>query len=170
MIKLQKPIVLCGFMASGKSTIGKLASAQWHYPFYDTDTMIITRAGKTIPQIFAAEGEQGFRDLEHEICREIVGLLPCIISSGGGLLTFARNGDLLQGRATIILLSRDFDLTWEYLAGCQDRPMLRGKTKEEIRSLYLARIPLYRKYADYEIENNGSPETCLKKLGDLFTR
>ncbi|MBQ8094538.1 MAG: shikimate kinase [Clostridia bacterium] len=164
MLKLTKPLVLCGFMASGKSTIGHLAAEVWHLPFHDTDSMITVQTGKTIPEIFDAFGEVGFRDIEHDICQQVSRFKSCVVSTGGGLLTFERNGDVLKEKTCIVLLHRDFDKTWTYLSGCRNRPMIRNKTKEEVQSLYLARIPLYRRYADIEIQNNDQPDACLKKL------
>ena len=71
MYRLVKPIVLCGFMASGKTTVGKLAARRWNLPIYDTDKLIVSKTGKSISAIFAEKGEAFFRDVEHEICREV---------------------------------------------------------------------------------------------------
>ena len=164
MYRLVKPIVLCGFMASGKTTVGKLAARRWNLPIYDTDKLIVSKTGKSISAIFAEKGEAFFRDVEHEICREVADYPPCIISSGGGLLTYSRNGDLLQGKTVIVLLNRDFDTIWSFLSNCTDRPLVTQKKKDGILALYESRIPLYRKYADFEIENTSGPEKCVDIL------
>ncbi len=164
MIRLIKPVVLCGFMASGKTTVGKLASERWNLPFYDTDAIIVSKTGKTISEIFSISGETCFRDIEHDVCKEIAEYPPCIISSGGGLLTYSRNGDLLKGKTTIVLMNRNFDTVWSFLSGCDDRPLVAQKKKDGILTLYQERIPLYRRYADFEIENNTDPAECIKLL------
>ena len=162
------PILLCGFMASGKTTIGQLLSEKLSLPFYDTDAMIIAKTGHSIPELFSLYGESGFRDIEHDIAGSIPCLSPCVVSTGGGLLTFSRNGDLLKGKTTIVLLDRSFDLTWESLITCQDRPLVKGKTKEDVKVLYDARVPLYRKYADIVLPNDDTPEAAVAALQKIL--
>lgn len=164
MLRLTKPVVLCGFMASGKTTVGKMAALRWNLPFFDTDALIVAKAGKSISDIFAESGEAHFRDIEHAVCRELTAYPPCVISSGGGLLTYSRNGDLLTGKTTIVLLNRDFDTVWSFLSGCTDRPLVAQKKKDGILALYESRIPLYRRYADFEIDNTDTPEKCVALL------
>lgn len=91
----EHPIIICGFTSSGKTTIGKLLSEQLGLPFYDTDQMLIEHYKMTIPEIFAEGGESLFRDYEHEIARQVCGLGPSVVSTGGGMLTFDRNGKIL---------------------------------------------------------------------------
>ena len=160
----KRPIILCGFMASGKTTIGRLTARSLQVPFYDTDELIVRKAGLTIPEIFALYGESGFRDMEHEVAKSVSSLTSCVISTGGGMLTFDRNGEVLRSSGTIVLLSRDFETIWATLSGCTNRPLVQKKPKEEVRALYDTRLPLYERYAHLVIENNGSPESCVSRL------
>ena len=105
----EHPIILCGFTSSGKTTIGKLLSEQLGLPFYDTDQMLIEHYKMTIPEIFSEGGESLFRDYEHEIARQVCGLGPSVVSTGGGMLTFDRNGELLEKSGMIFYIERPFE-------------------------------------------------------------
>ena len=83
--KLTKPIFLCGYTNSGKTTIGKELARQLDVPFYDTDELITSQTGQTPQQIFASQGNEAFRNIEHEITKQVSSYPPCVISTGGGL-------------------------------------------------------------------------------------
>ena len=117
----EHPIILCGFTSSGKTTIGKLLSEQLGLPFYDTDQMLIEHYKMTIPEIFAEGGESLFRDYEHEIARQVCGLGPSVVSTGGGMLTFDRNGEILEKSGTIFYIDRPFEDCYRYLRTMQKR-------------------------------------------------
>ena len=89
-------IVLIGFMGSGKTTVGIRLSYKWKRPFLDTDKLIECREGRTISEIFAAEGEEYFRALETEEVRALGEGL--IVSTGGGLVLREENVALLKER------------------------------------------------------------------------
>ena len=113
--KLTKPIFLCGYTNSGKTTIGKELARQLDVPFYDTDELITSQTGQTPQQIFASQGNEAFRNIEHEITKQVSSYSPCVISTGGGLLTYSRNGDLLSKAGTIIYLNRPFENCYKSL-------------------------------------------------------
>ena len=100
------PIILCGFTSSGKTTIGKLLSEKLNLPFFDTDQMLIEHYQMTIPEIFSKGGETLFRDYEHEIARQVCTLGPSVVSTGGGMLTFDRNGEILAKSGIIFYIDR----------------------------------------------------------------
>ena len=102
--------------------------------------------------------------MEHNIAKKVVGMPVAVISTGGGMLTFERNGELLKKNGIIICLVRDFDKIYEDLFADKNRPLAKSKSKDELTSLYDMRISKYQKYADYTVENNGSPEDCIKKI------
>ncbi|PYJ00643.1 MAG: hypothetical protein DME25_20205 [Verrucomicrobia bacterium] len=77
-------LALIGFMGTGKSSVGRLAAAQLHYDFVDTDELIEKRLGKTITQIFAQDGEAVFRDVERQLVAEMVAWRRKVIATGGG--------------------------------------------------------------------------------------
>jgi len=81
-------IALCGFMGAGKTVVGKELAKITGRKFVDTDEMIEEKTGISIPAIFAARGEEYFRELEFEICKKTAELKNAVISTGGGALTF----------------------------------------------------------------------------------
>lgn len=157
-------IVLCGFMGCGKTTIGKKLADSLGYHFADTDEMLISETGKSIAQIFAESGESGFRDLEHQIVRKAAALSRCVVSTGGGVMTFERNACLLAKHAVIIHIHRSFDDCYAAIRARSNRPLSGGKSREELLALYQSRFAAYEKYAHYTLENNASVEAAAERL------
>ena len=91
-------IVLCGFMGCGKSTVGRNIARKTGKKFVDMDSYIEDKAGLTVSEIFDKFGEDGFRDMEHNACKELSQLKGLIIASGGGAFTFERNVSVFKGR------------------------------------------------------------------------
>ncbi len=164
----EHPIILCGFTSSGKTTIGKLLSEQLGLPFYDTDQMLIEHYKMTIPEIFAKGGESLFRDYEHEIAHQVCGLGPSVVSTGGGMLTFDRNGEILEKSGTIFYIDRPFEDCYRNLALHPERPLFKNHAKEEIENTYLTRRGLYKKYAKYDIPNTKGPQDAVEKICALL--
>src|SRR6188474_3153839 len=94
--KRGKNVVLIGLMGSGKSTIGRLVAHSLGFEFADTDHLIIAAAHRNIPQIFATEGEAGFRGRETAALRTLVGKEGHVIATGGGIVTVPENLPLLR--------------------------------------------------------------------------
>ena len=161
---LNKKIILCGFMASGKTTVGRALANEISTNYIDTDELLIETYEMDIPTIFEKHGENYFRDLEHDIAKKVSKMTSGVISTGGGMLTFDRNGEVLKKGGIIICLVRDFDRIYEDLLSDTNRPLARDKSKEELKQMYDMRISKYQKYADYTVENNGSVEDCVKKI------
>lgn len=161
-------IVLCGFMGCGKTTIGKMLAGALGYDFADTDEMLVAEAGKSIAQIFAESGEERFRDLEHQIVQKAAGLARCVVSTGGGVMTFERNARLLAQHATIIHIHRSFDDCYAAVRMRTNRPISGSKSREELLSLYQARFAAYEKYAHYTLVNDTTVEAAAAQLGDLI--
>ena len=143
-------------------------SEQLGLPFYDTDQMLIEHYKRTIPEIFAKGGESLFRDYEHEIARQVCGLGPSVISTGGGMLTFDRNGEILEKSGTIFYIDRPFEDCYRNLALHPERPLFKNHTKEEIENTYLTRRGLYKKYAKYAIPNTDGPQDAVEKICALL--
>lgn len=157
-------IILCGFTSSGKTTIGKLLAERLELPFFDTDQMLIETYHMTIPEIFAKGGEILFRNLEHEIAKKVCELGPSVISTGGGMLTFARNGELLKKNGQIIYIDRSFDACYDSLFAMPDRPLFKNNTKEQLEQLYLERKSRYLLYASHMVKNDSSPESAAEEI------
>lgn len=151
-------IILCGFMGCGKSTVGKNLARKTGRKFLDMDRYIEQKAGMTVSEIFAQYGEDGFREREHEACRELAQMHGLIIAAGGGALTFARNVAVFKGKDTILLLDVDLDTIRYRLRNDTVRPLLQRPDKDEaMKQLYEKRLPLYRAAADRTVKGQGTP-------------
>ncbi|WP_440949749.1 shikimate dehydrogenase [Methanosphaerula subterraneus] len=147
-------IVLTGLRGTGKTLVGAALADLYHLPLIDTDERIEQEAGMAIPEIFAAEGEEGFRRREEQV----VAGLPAgqaVISTGGGVLLSQRNLVALRRGSRMVLLTADLETM--YRRTCtSDRPPLTGKPLvDEIRTVAAARRDLYRAAADICVDTTG---------------
>ena len=140
-------IALTGFMASGKTTFGRAAAERCGWTFVDLDEEIARRHG-TPAEIFAASGEDRFREIESEMLHEaLLAEEDTVLALGGGTILREENLRLLKEHATLIWLDTSFDIILSEIRNA-DRPVVRGKSAEGIRALYDARRPLYAAAAD----------------------
>lgn len=161
----KKPtLVLCGFMASGKTTLGVRLARELGYAFADTDEMLLRETQMTLAEMFAIGGEAYFRDREHEIIRKAAQLRHTVISTGGGVMTFDRNARLLAEHAEIIHIHRDFDACYASIKRRKDRPIAGQKSEDDMRRMYNARLAAYEKYASFTLHNDGTQEEALDQL------
>ena len=143
-------IVLIGYMGSGKTTVGKALAKELGLPFYDLDWYIESRMRKTVAQIFAERGEEGFRKIEYNMLHEVAEFEDVIISCGGGTPCFFDNMDYLNQQAQVVWLRCEPEVLHKHLLmGKGERPLLKGKTPEElidfIRQQLEQREPYYSK-------------------------
>lgn len=151
-------IVLCGFMGCGKSTVGKNIARKSGKKFVDMDSYIEEKAGMRVSEIFERYGEQGFRDMEHEACRELSRERNLIIASGGGALTFERNVEVFKQNDIIVLLDVELDTIKYRLRNDTKRPLLQRPDKDKaMAELYEKRLPLYRAAADVTVKGEETP-------------
>ena len=148
-------IVLIGMMGSGKTTVGRLLAQRLHRPFVDTDALIEEREGRSIPDIFARDGESAFRALELDLSRELSGQGGLVIACGGGLPT--QDGAIrpLKESGLVFWLDRDPGETYDAL-DVSHRPLARSGRDDFIRR-YQSRAPIYRNWSDHMI-CAGSPQ------------
>jgi shikimate kinase len=147
-----KNVVLIGLMGSGKSTIGRLVAHSLGFEFVDTDHLISEAAHRNIPQIFAAEGEAGFRKRETEALRSLAGKQGHVIATGGGIVTVPENLPLLRQLGFVVWLNADPSTLYHRTAHSHDRPLLRNADPEgTLRELLEKRGPLYEQLADMTI-------------------
>ena len=117
-------IILTGFMGTGKTAVGREVAARLGRPFVDLDDLIVARAGKPIPRIFAEDGEPVFRSLEAEICRQMATPAGLVIATGGGAVLNPANRTALAAGGTLICLEADVATILARLAGTDNRPLL----------------------------------------------
>jgi shikimate kinase/3-dehydroquinate synthase len=119
-------LILSGFMGTGKSVVGRLVAERLGRPFLDMDAEIERRAGKSIPAIFAEDGEDTFRAMEQALCGEVSRLAGYVIATGGGALVDPDNRDRLAQSGPIVCLTAAVDELLRRLSGTSDRPLLQG--------------------------------------------
>ena len=167
-IRKGETLGLVGESGCGKTTIGKELARQLDVPFYDTDELITSQTGQTPQQIFASQGNEAFRNIEHEITKQVSSYPPCVISTGGGLLTYSRNGDLLSKAGTIIYLNRPFENCYKSLMRNPDRPLIKNNTKEELLDRYNKRAVSYEAYAAFTVKNDRTPQATARHIIELL--
>ena len=161
LTKEMENIILIGMPGCGKSTIGTQLAQRCDRKFIDTDTMIVERAGKSIPEIFAEIGESGFRSLETEVLSQVCKESNLIIATGGGCVTRPENYPILHQNGQIVWIQRDISTL-----PTEGRPLSQLQRLEE---MYQFRMPLYKSFADVVIENNTSTEDAVNQIiGDIL--
>ena len=137
-------------MGAGKTTVGKSLAKELGVPFYDLDWYIESRMRKTVAQIFAEKGEEGFRKIEYNMLHEIAEFEDVIVSCGGGTPCFFANIDYMNQQGPVIYLKAEPEVLYKHLVMSKnDRPLLRGKSPEQlitfIREQLEKREPFYSK-------------------------
>jgi shikimate kinase len=153
---VKQHIALVGFMASGKSTIGKRLARKLKCAFFDTDDLVENEHG-TIEEIFYSEGEPAFRNYEHDALEHVLDEGdPGIIACGGGALTFEPSQKLLKKRAYRVFIKVTPEQVLERMRNSRTvRPMVGPTpTLARIKQLYTKRMPAYA-HADFVVEADG---------------
>ena len=151
-----KNIVLIGMPGCGKSTIGNLLARKLGRKFVDADEEIIQLAGKSIPEIFAQDGEEIFREWETMALEHLGKQSGLVIATGGGCVTRQGNYPALHQNGSIVWLERDLSLL-----PTDGRPLSQSNRLEE---MYAVRKPLYEAFADVRVANTGSPENTVTEI------
>lgn len=147
-------VVLIGFMGSGKSTMGIRLSYQLRYALEDTDKLIEVKAGKTISEIFAQDGEEAFRQMETELLEKLAERKgQRVYSVGGGTPIRAVNRPLLKKLGTVVYLRTRPETVYERLKDDTTRPLLQGEDPlGKIRRLMAEREEAYIETADIVLD------------------
>lgn len=162
---MKNKIVIIGMPGSGKTTLGKILSEELKIKFFDMDEYIVNKTGKTTIQLFES-GEEYFRDIESETCKELAEYENILISTGGGVVKRKRNIDILSKEGLIIFLDRPVD----NILGDVDvsfRPLLK-EGKEKLLKLYDERYTLYNEYADEIVLNNSDVRVVIDKIKEII--
>lgn len=126
-------IILIGYMGAGKTTVGKALAKDMGLMFYDLDWYIETRMHKTVPEIFAERGEEGFRVIEKNMLHEVAEFEDVIISCGGGTPCFFDNMEYMNKQGDTVYLQASPEVLAAHLKmGKGVRPLLQGKTEEQL--------------------------------------
>lgn len=145
-------IVLVGLMGSGKTAVGRIAAHTLGFDFVDTDHLVIEAAERSIPDIFATEGEEGFRRRETAALKSLAGRDRTVIATGGGIVTRPENLELLRRLGFVVWLDAGIETLRRRTAHSQDRPLLNDPDPlSKLRSLLEIRSPLYRSVSDLRI-------------------
>ena len=155
-------IVLIGMPGCGKTTVGRALAGKLGRTFVDLDEEIVRRAGTSIPEIFAREGEAGFRERESALVREFGERTGLVVSTGGGVVTRRENYIPLKQNGLLLHLRRD-----PAALPTDGRPLSQATAPEE---LWRRRAPLYAAFADGEIDNNGTLAGTLEQIEKEMTK
>ena len=170
-------IILIGYMGAGKTTIGKALSKELGITFYDLDWYIESRMRKTVSEIFAERGEEGFRQIEYNMLHEVAEFEDVILSCGGGTPCFFDNMDYLNQQGQVVYLKAEPEVLYKHLLMAKvERPLLKGKSKEEllkfIKEQLEKREPFYTK-AHYTLDvslmdNYDKIKISVEKIKELL--
>ncbi len=152
-------LYLVGMMGAGKTTVGHLLAQQLGYRFLDTDSLISQAAGKSISEIFATEGEAGFRELETNILSEVSSYKKLTIATGGGIVINRFNWSYLQ-HGIVVWLDVPVEVLYSRLQGDRSRPLLQNSNPlAKLQTILEERRPLYAN-ADVHvtIDSQDTPE------------
>lgn len=155
-------IILIGFMGCGKSTVGRELKRMLGYQWVDTDAVIEAEAHCSITEIFAREGEQGFRDHESRVLRELLEKKPSrmIISTGGGAVLREENRMMLRQLGYVVWLRANAEIVYQRTRKNRDRPILQTPNpRAVIADLLQQREPIYRECAHLVIDVAGLNRT-----------
>jgi shikimate kinase len=151
---VKENIVLSGFMASGKSTVGELLSEMMGLPLVDTDALIEEETGNSVREIFDEHGEERFRALERRVIERESARKGAVLAVGGGAVLDQRNVSSLKSRGVVYLLGVSADEVARRAGGDTARPLLKSDV-DGIEALLEEREAAYRRAADVVVETRG---------------
>ena len=163
-------LILIGFMGSGKTTISRMLGKMLNAPVTDLDDEIVRRAGMTIPDIFAQNGEEYFRQLEHDTLADIIKSDQGILTTGGGTPMRPDNLTILKDTSTpVVLLKASATETLRRIGGDSGRPLAKSLDEKGIADLQAQRQVNYDACADLTIKTDGlSPAAIAKEITDFL--
>ncbi len=163
----KKNLVLIGMPGSGKTKISRALSELLSMPAVDTDDLVEEAAGRTIPDIFASDGEAAFRAMETAAAKKAAALEGAVIATGGGIILRPENMAALK--ATGIVFFRDREVAAILGEDLSGRPLI-GPDSERVWKLYDQRLPLYQKYADHVISHTNTVEEAARQIAELYIK
>lgn len=156
-------IILTGFMGAGKTSTGKALAQKIGWPYIEMDEEVLLASGRqSIREIFQKDGETRFRELEIKVARRLMRRDKVVIATGGGVVMNRIILDYLKERGKVFFLDADFRVIKKRLSGDKTRPLFQNC--KEAKALYQFRLPLYRQYADYCIDANGTAQEASREI------
>lgn len=152
----RKNIVFVGMPGSGKSTVGKMLSEKLGRSFIDTDKMIEEKEGRKIPEIFAENGEEYFRNIESECVMDACKKMGVVIATGGGAILRKENRDAMRQNGTVVFLEREISSL-----ATENRPL--SSSEEKLKKMLEIRTPLYNEVADFRVKTDDNAEITLRE-------
>jgi shikimate kinase len=160
-------VILVGFMGAGKSVCGRLLARRLGRCFVETDDMIVSRDGRSIPEIFRQDGEEAFRRLEAEALEALRLKSGDVIATGGGLPCREGRMEALRAIGTVVWLRGDLSVLLDRAARIGGRPML-ARSPADLEALYRAREPYYaRAHATVDTAGLGVDQVVARVLAAL---
>jgi shikimate kinase len=161
-------LILIGYRATGKTTLARMLGERLQLDAVDTDPLIEQKAGRTIAEIFAEQGEPVFRDYESQVIAELLRGEPCVVATGGGLPVRPANRELLKRAGQVVWLKASPETILQRMSGdpatLQMRPQLTNLPPlAEIVHVLNVRTAIYRETADLELDTD---DVDLCKLAD----
>ena len=163
-------------MGAGKSSVGACLCRRTGLGLFDTDEIVASKFGMSIPEIFVKHGEDKFRKAEAEALRTLGATEQAIIVTGGGIVMSEENIDLLKRLGTIVWLNGDETTLFERASRRNTRPLLQNENPRAVFSeLFRKRVPLYKAAADFEIntgrlDHDQVAEIIVTKMEELAAR
>jgi shikimate kinase len=137
-------VFLVGFMGAGKSTVGRRLAKRLGFDFADLDQLLVDREGRTIPEIFATDGEAYFRDCEQSVLAAQSGRSRTVFATGGGIVGRAENRALMRQLGTVVYLRVGWATLERRLSRSSGRPLAEPKHGlESVRKLWQSRLSWY---------------------------
>jgi len=165
---MQRPVVLVGFMATGKSKIGRILAERLKLQFVDSDKMIEDRFGLSVAEIFSDHGEAAFRSAERETIADLMAGDARIVALGGGAFVDPETRDLLGRVSRVVWLDTPFDLLWPRLTRSDKRPLAANRSEADLRALCEQRRQYYGQ-AHIRIDcSSDRPEDTVHQILDAL--
>lgn len=165
-----KNVILTGFMASGKTTVGAQLAKLLGFSFVDTDSMIEESENRTINEIFATDGEGYFRDIETQTAQRIADMSNCVVSTGGGMVLRGENVEYMRRSGIVVFLDTDFDVIVERLSvDDATRPLANGVDVDSLKKRYDSRRTAYEN-CDYAIHitRDCTPLATAQRIAKIY--
>jgi shikimate kinase len=152
---LDRPLILTGFMGSGKSSVGRILAERLGCPFVDLDALVVAAEGRPINDIFARDGEQAFRAMESRRLEEVLDGGPAVIATGGGVVIAEDNRRRMREQGVVINLAVSLAQVMLRLRGATDRPLLAGDDAANRAELLMDGRKQFYADSDIRIDTDG---------------